>query len=243
MNVHWLQHLPFEGLGSMGEYFKQKNIPSTSTHFYLGQSLPSIDSFDWLIIMGGAMSANDDAKFPWLTEEKIFIKKAIDAGKVVIGVCLGAQLIAASLGAKVYRNTQKEIGWFDLTPTKDAQKTILADCFSQKIEVFHWHGDTFDLPKGAVHLASSEATKNQGFIISDKVFGFQFHLETTFEYAKALFDNFPEEIIKAKHIQNAEQALADSGKFEKINAVMSQILDAIRNANSHREHRGHRDKI
>lgn len=235
MKVHWLQHLPFEGLGSMGEYFRQKNIPSTSTHFYLGQSLPSIDSFDWLIIMGGAMSANDDAEYPWLTDEKQFIKKAIDAGKVVIGVCLGAQLIAASLGAKVYRNKQKEIGWFDLTPTKDAKNTILADCFSQKMEVFHWHGDTFDLPKGAVHLASSQATKNQGYIIDNRVIGFQFHLETTYQYAKALFDNFPDEIVKEKYIQNAEQALSDLGKFEKINAIMSKILDTIRNAHRRRE--------
>ncbi len=229
MKVHWLQHLPFEGLGSMGEYFKQKNIPSTSTQFYLNQSLPSIDSFDWLIIMGGAMSAYDDAKFPWLTEEKIFIKKAIDAGKVVIGVCLGAQLIAASLDAKVYRNKNKEIGWFDLTPTKDAKNTILADCFLEKMEVFHWHGDTFDLPKGAIHLASSEATKNQGYIIDNRVIGFQFHLETTFEYAKALFDNFPDEIKSEKYIQNAEQVFSDLEKFKKINKVMSQILDAITN--------------
>ncbi|OHB56648.1 MAG: hypothetical protein A2Y12_06065 [Planctomycetes bacterium GWF2_42_9] len=231
MKVHWLQHLPFEGLGTMGEYFKQKNIPSTSTHFYLNQSLPDIDSFDWLIIMGGAMSANDDAKYPWLTDEKKFIKKAIDDGKVVIGVCLGAQLIAASLGAKVYRNKYKEIGWFDLMPVKEAQNTILANCFSEKINAFHWHGDTFDLPKGAVHLASSEATKNQGYIIDNRVIGFQFHLETTYHYAKALFDNFPNEIVKEKYIQNAEKVFSDLGKFERINNAMARILDTIIKAN------------
>jgi len=232
MKVHWLQHLPFEGLGSMGAYFRQKGISSTSTHFYLNQQLPNIDSFDWLIIMGGAMSANDDAEFGWLTEEKIFIKKAIDAGKVVIGVCLGAQLIAASLGAKVYRNKNKEIGWFDLTPTKDAKNTILANCFAKKINAFHWHGDTFDLPKGAVLLASSEATKNQGYIIDNRIVGFQFHLETTLEYAKALFGNFPDEIVKDKYIQTAEQVFSDLGKFEKINKVMTKILETIQKANA-----------
>jgi len=229
MKVHWFQHLPFEGLGSMGAYFKQKGVPSTSTHFYLNQPLPDMNSFDWLIIMGGAMSANDDAKYPWLTTEKQFIKKAIDAGKVVIGVCLGAQLIAASLGAKVYKNKHREIGWFDLTPAKEAKNTILADCFSEKMDAFHWHGDTFDLPNGAIPLASSEATKNQGFIIGNRVVGFQFHLETTFQSAKDLIDNFPDELTGEKYIQNAEQMLVESDRFKKINAIMAQILDAITN--------------
>ncbi|OHB48562.1 MAG: hypothetical protein A2Y10_13440 [Planctomycetes bacterium GWF2_41_51] len=231
MKVHWLQHLPFEGLGSMGEYFRQKNITSTSTHFYLNEKLPEMDSFDWLIIMGGAMSANDDAKYSWLATEKEFIKKAIDAGKVVIGICLGAQLIAASLGVKVYQNKYKEIGWFDLKPSKEAKSTILGNCFSQIMEVFHWHGDTFDLPNGAVHLASSEATKNQGFIIDNRVIGFQFHLETTYEYAKALFDNFPEEIKNDKYIQNAQRVFSDLERFERINKIMAEILETIQKAN------------
>jgi len=184
MRIHWFQHLPFEGLGSMGAYFHNAGCKSTSTHFYLNQPLPDINSFDWLIIMGGAMSANDDAKYPWLTAEKQFIKKAIDSDKIVIGVCLGAQLIAAALGAKVYRNKYKEIGWFDITPAKDAKKTILADCFAATQTAFHWHGDTFDLPNRAIHLASSDACKNQGYIIDGCVIGFQFHLETTVDSAK-----------------------------------------------------------
>lgn len=231
MKVHWFQHLPFEGLGSMGEYFKQKNIPSASTHFYLNQALPKMDSFDWLIIMGGAMSANDDALFPWLSEEKKFIKDTIDAGKVVIGVCLGAQLIAASLGGRVYRNKHKEIGWFDLTPTKEAKDTVLADCFEKKLEVFHWHGDTFDLPKGATLLASSEATKNQGYIIDNRVVGFQFHLETSYNSAKDLIENFSNELTGDIYIQNAEQMLGNLSKFENINKVMAKILDKLREAN------------
>ena len=215
----------------MGEYFRRKGILSASTHFYLNQPLPDMDSFDWLIIMGGAMSANDDAEFGWLTGEKEFIKRAIDAGKVVIGVCLGAQLIAASLGAKVYRNKYKEIGWFDITPAEEAKKTVLADCFAEKMDAFHWHGDTYDLPKGAVLLASSEATKNQGFIIDNRVVGFQFHLETTFKSAKDLIDNFAHELNGDKYVQNAEQMLADLPRFDRINKVMSAILDKLQEAN------------
>ncbi|MDD5011192.1 MAG: type 1 glutamine amidotransferase [Phycisphaerae bacterium] len=227
MRVHWLQHLPFEGLGSMAEYFQRKNIPSTSTCFYLNQSLPSIESFDWLIIMGGAMSANDDAEHPWLTAEKHFIKEAIGSGKVVIGVCLGAQLIAASLGAKVYKNKYREIGWFDLLPTKEAKNTILADCFAKKMDAFHWHGDTFDLPDSAIRLASSEACKNQGFIIDNRVVGFQFHLETTFQSAKDLIDNFSDELNGDKYVQNEKQMLSDLSRFEKINKMMAEILDTL----------------
>jgi len=228
MKVHWFQHLPFEGLGSMGAYFRDAGCESTSTHFYLNQPLPDMNSFDWLIIMGGAMSANDDAEYPWLTAEKQFIKKAIDNGKVVIGVCLGAQLIAAALGAKVYRNKYKEIGWFDLMPTNDAKKTILADCFAETQNAFHWHGDTFDLPKDAIHLASSTACKNQGYVIDNRVVGFQFHLETTFDSAKDLIDNFANELTGDKYIQTAEQMLSDLSRFERINQNMARILDNLR---------------
>jgi GMP synthase-like glutamine amidotransferase len=232
MKVHWLQHLPFEGLGSMGAYFRQKNILSTSTHFYLNQQLPDIDSFDWLIIMGGFMGANDDGEYSWLTAEKAFIKKAIDCGKVVIGVCLGAQLIAASLGAKVYKNKYKEIGWFDLTPAKESQSTILADCFAEKLEVFHWHGDTFDLPKDATHLASSDACKNQGFIIDNRVVGFQFHLETTQATAKDLVEHCRNELDGSKYVQSESEILSDTSRFDRINNVMCSILDKLRQANS-----------
>lgn len=227
MKIHWLQHLPFEGLGSMGKYFIQKGFPSASTHFYLNQPLPDINSFDWLIIMGGAMSANDDEKYPWLTAEKQFIKKAIESGKTVIGVCLGAQLIAAALGAKVYKNKYKEIGWFDLIPSGKAKNTILADSFAENINAFHWHGDTFDLPKGAIHLASSDACKNQGFIIDNHVVGFQFHLETTLDYVKDLVNNFPDELNGGKYVQSPQQILSDLPRFDKINKDMTRILDTL----------------
>lgn len=232
MKVHWLQHLPFEGLGSMGTYFQQKDCQSTSTHFYLNQQLPSINSFDWLIIMGGFMGANDDAEYSWLAAEKQFIRNAIDSGKVVIGVCLGAQLIAASLGAKVYKNKYKEIGWFDLTPAKESQNTILADCFAKKSEVFHWHGDTFDLPKGAALLASSEACKNQGFIIDDRVVGFQFHLETTPESAKDLIGHCLNELDGSRYVQSETQMLSDVSRFDKINKMMCSVLDKLREKNT-----------
>jgi GMP synthase-like glutamine amidotransferase len=232
MKVHWLQHLPFEGLGSMGTYFRQKGLPSTSTHFYLNQPLPSLNDFDWLIIMGGFMGANDDGEYSWLTAEKAFIKKAIDCGKVVIGVCLGAQLIAAALGAKVYKNKYKEIGWFDIMPSNDAKKTILSDCFAETQDAFHWHGDTFDLPKGAIHLASSQACKNQGFVLDNRVVGFQFHLETTQATAKDLIEHCRNELDGSKYVQSESEMLSDISRFDRINNVMCSILDKLQQANS-----------
>ncbi len=232
MRIHLLQHLPFEGLGSMGTYLRQKGCQFTSTHFYLDQQLPAIDDFDWLVIMGGFMSANDDDKYPWLTAEKEFIKKAIDSGKVVLGVCLGAQLIAACLGAKVYKNKYPEIGWFDITGTKGASETILADNFRGKIKAFHWHGDTFELPKGASLLASSAACKNQGFIIGNRVVGFQFHLETTFKMAKDLLEHCANELDGSKYVQSEKEILSDMSSFDKINRVMCSIIDDLQRANS-----------
>jgi len=216
----------------MGTYFRQNDCQSTSTHFYLEQPLPAVDDFDWLVIMGGFMSANDDNKYPWLTAEKEFIKKAIDSGKVVLGVCLGAQLIAASLSAKVYKNKYTEIGWFDITGTKEAGETIFADNFRGKLKAFHWHGDTFELPKGAYLLASSSACKNQGFIIDNRIVGFQFHLETTFKMAKDLLGHCAGELDGGKYVQSEKEILSDMSRFDKINKTMCSILDDLQRANS-----------
>ena len=185
MRIHHLQHVPFEGLGSMESYFRSGGHTMTSTHLYRGDRLPDINNLDFLIIMGGPMGVSDEAQYPYLTSEKAFIKTAMDSGKTVLGICLGAQLIADVLGAGVKKNTYREIGWFPLTRTPEIRKTALDRCFPQFLDVFHWHGDRFEIPDGALPLASSMACDNQGFIIDDRIVGFQFHLETTEESARS----------------------------------------------------------
>ena len=112
MNIHCIQHVPFENPGSIGDWIKHKGYRLSTTRLYGGESLPDIDPIDWVIIMGGPMGIYDEDKYPWLKEEKVFIKNALDKGKVVIGICLGAQLIAGVLGAKIYKNRYREIGYF-----------------------------------------------------------------------------------------------------------------------------------
>ncbi len=227
MKVHHLQHVPFEGLSSIEFFLKEKGHQLSATHLYDNQHFPSVSNIDWLIVMGGPMSINNEDIYPWLREEKIFIKQAIDAGKIVLGICLGAQLIADVLGAKVYKNKHKEIGWFKINRLPEANKTILSMALPEQAEVFHWHGDTFDIPKQATPLVESAACKNQGFILHDRVAAFQFHLETTLESATALINNCRNELDGSLYVQAEKAMLSNIKKFSSINKIMFSVLDAL----------------
>lgn len=223
--IHWLQHVPFEGLGSMEPWIKRRGFPLTSTALYAGEMPPPMDAFDWLIVMGGPMNIYEEERYGWLASEKRFVEQAVTAGKTVLGICLGAQLLADVLGARVYPGPNKEIGWFAIEKTAEAQGVPDAEFLPQRLEVFHWHGDTFELPDGAVHLARSQACENQGFVYGKRVVGLQFHLETTPDSAGDLIQNCGHEITAGgPFIQTPEAMLADSGRFQRINAVMNQLL-------------------
>lgn len=227
MKIHYLQHVPFEDLGVMEPIFIDSGHQLASTKFYKPYTVPSIHDFDCLIVMGGPMGVNDEAVYPWLHHEKKLIEDAIMNNKTVLGICLGAQLIAQVLGAKVYKNNYREIGWFDIERSNEIDKTILADVFPQRARVFHWHGDTFDIPKKAVRIAKSEACLNQGFIFEDRVIGFQFHLESTPQTVKNLILNCRDEIDGSKHVQSESKILSEKNSFSKINNLMRSVLDAI----------------
>jgi len=227
LRIHYLQHVPFEGLSSIEPVLKEKGHHLAATHLYNGQPLPSVSDMDWLIVMGGPMGIDDEEIYPWLGAEKRLIKKAIDSGKIVLGICLGAQLIADALGAKIYKNEHREIGWFNINCSLEAEGTILSTAMPDQIDVFHWHGDTFDIPTGAKALASSEACKNQGFILHDRVVGFQFHLETTLRSASALIENCGDELDGSRYVQTENEMLSDPLKFTHINAVMCSVLEAL----------------
>jgi GMP synthase-like glutamine amidotransferase len=225
MNVHYFQHVPFEDLGSIEQWFKSKSARITTTKFYEDMNFPELHEIDWLIIMGGPMSANDEQAYPWLQAEKKFIAEAIANGKIVLGVCLGAQLIASALGAKVYQNQNREIGWFPIEHAVQKENTILKNIFPSNIEVFHWHGETFDLPEHAVHLARSKGCDNQAFCIGERVLGLQFHLEVTPATVKSLIEQCPSDLIPGRYIQSASEMLSVPLRFARINAVMDILLD------------------
>jgi len=211
----------------MEPLLRQKGHALSATHLYRGERLPAEADFDWLIVMGGPMGVHDEARYPWLASEKELIKAAIRAGKRVLGICLGAQLIAHVLGARVERNPYREIGWFEITRAPAAAETILALALPATAQVFHWHGDTFAIPAGARLLASSAACVNQGFIKDDRVVGLQFHLETTPQSATALVEHCGDELDGSQYVQSAAEMFADPSRFAAINAIMLAVIEAL----------------
>ena len=225
MKVHILQHVPFEDIGSMVSWFKNRDAELSYTQFFENPALPKVKGIDLIVAMGGPMSVNDESDFPWLRSEKKFIREAVQQGVAVLGICLGAQLIACSLGAKVYKNRYKEIGWF---PVEGIVSNPDHFCFPQSSVVFHWHGETFDLPEGAVRLARSEACQNQAFQLGSNVIGLQFHLETTPESAQALIEHCSDELISAPYIQSEDQLRGvSSAAYNEINRLMNNVLEHI----------------
>jgi len=229
MRVHCFQHVPFEGLGSMTGWLEAKSARVTSTKFFEEPRLPWMADIDWLIILGGPMSVNDEKTCPWLRGEKAFIAEAAAHEKVVLGICLGAQLIASALGARVFANPQPEIGWFPIERTGGPGVRALPP----RVDVFHWHGETFDLPSGARAIARSDACENQAFVVGDKVVGFQFHLETTLTAARAMIAACGDELIPGRFIQTEAQILASAERFDRINAIMRDVLDSLSEVPSH----------
>ncbi len=184
MRVLVFRHVPFEGLGRIEPVLRSRGIDIDYADLYRESHLPSASlasGYDGLIFMGGPMSANDP--LPYLALETQMIECAAAAGQPVLGICLGAQLIARALGARIYRNPSKEIGWFDIDFTELARQDPLFAGFSGPETVFHWHGETFDLPPGAQLLASSERCRHQAFRVGRGIYGLQFHLEVTPEMA------------------------------------------------------------
>jgi GMP synthase-like glutamine amidotransferase/RimJ/RimL family protein N-acetyltransferase len=227
MRIHYLQHVPFEGLGSMELHLRAQGHMLTSTHLYIDSILPEPADIDWLIVMGGPMGVYDEALYPWLIIEKRFIREVIAAGKRVLGICLGAQLLAEALGAQVYRNKYREIGWFSVQRMPGNSTSALFAVFPAEAEVFHWHGDTFDLPKQTTLLASSEACRNQAFVFRNQVLALQFHLETTPQSAADLIAHCGNELDGSRYVQDAAELLGEPQRFAKINRIMADVLDTF----------------
>ncbi len=224
MKIHIFQHAHFEDPGNIIEIANHKGWDVTYTHFYEDFTLPNLADFDLLIIMGAPMSVHDEDEFPWLKEEKIFILKAIKQGKKVLGICFGSQLIAEVLGVKVYPNKQKEIGWFNIKKNQNGKSDFLS-LFENELMAFHWHGDTYDIPKKALPIFSSLATKNQGFTYGDKVIGLQFHWEVTKENVNTFIKNSDEVSNPKNFIQNADSMLSFTNGFETNPELMKKVLD------------------
>lgn len=222
MRIHYFQHVPYEGLGNILPWIQNRNHGVTATHLYRGEPPPDAADVDWLIVMGGPMNIYEEDKHPWLRREKDFIKKTIDGGKRVLGVCLGAQLIADALGAEVHLNACREIGWYSVEFTAQGRRSPAFAGLPPSINAFHWHSDSFSVPTTAVHAARSRACAHQAFVYDQRVVGLQFHLETTPRGAQLLMEHCGD--------QNDEAActlLADRDRFTTLHRHLWRLLDNL----------------
>ena len=226
-HIHYIQHVAFEGLGSIAAWADGNNISVSCTSLFRNESLPPLETYDWLVVMGGPMGVHDTETYPWLNAELHYIESAIAAGKTIVGVCLGAQMLAHVLGAGVRSNPHREIGWFPVMRAPTATEASIHAAFATEVTAFHWHGQTFDIPRGAVHLAGSEGCPNQAFIYEDRVLALQYHLETTPAAAEALIHHCGDEITEGPYIQTPETILSSPDRFTAINAHMARLLDHL----------------
>ncbi len=224
MRIHFFLHASFEMPGNLVQLASERGHAVSFTRFYLDDDFPETGDLDMLVIMGGPMGIYEEERFPYLREEKDFITKAITDDKMVLGICLGAQLIADVLGADVYPNGRNEIGWFPVVPDNSTDSDFLELFPREPLTAFHWHGDTFDLPDGAQRLFTSEATLNQGFIFGDRVMALQFHWEVTPENVRQLIDN-NKDTLTGEFVQKPDDMLSPTGNFLSVKKLMEKTLD------------------
>lgn len=228
LRIHCLQHVSFEGPAYIKDWALQKNHAFTITHLYEKDALPALDELDFLVVMGGPMGVNDENRYAWLNEEKRFIRSCVELGKPVLGVCLGAQLLASAMGAPVVPNRWREIGWFDIEKTLVGMDHPLLKGIQTDQPVFHWHGDTFGIPPGAKHLLKSEACVNQAFLIGVNALALQFHMEMTPESLRGMLENCGDELLAdAPYIQSADEILAKASLLENNNQQLAVLLDRL----------------
>jgi GMP synthase (glutamine-hydrolysing) len=228
MRVIVLQHAVGEGPGEIARWAEARGHTVSVRHLYAGDALPALDEFDLLVVMGGEMNIYQDRDYPWLKPERRFIAAALQAGRRVIGICLGAQLIADALGSRVTQTPLWEIGWFPVEFTPEARKHFPA--LPASATVLHWHGDTYELPRGALRLAANDACPEQGFVLAGKCLGLQFHLEMDADLVRQTVAGCSDYSLwpKGEFVQTPDQILAGGGVYSAPNRVMlDALLDAF----------------
>lgn len=247
MNITLFQHVDFEGPAELASLLPSLGHQINLVRLYRGEPVPDAAGMDGLIIMGGPMGVQDSKDYPWLPDEISCIKAVLEARKPVLGICLGAQLMAVALGARVAAmgagvgagvgggvRPHREIGWFPLSrpqgsaPASPGDKLAGALTRLQDLTVFHWHGDTFDIPPGALHLAESAACTNQAFRWGTQALGLQFHLEVNQEALGSMVRNGGHELTPGPWIQDAEELSQGAREHGPCNLqVLQEIISAL----------------
>lgn len=226
MQIHVLQHEPFEPPGAVLGWAAARGHRVTATHLYAGEALPPADGVDLLVVMGGGMSVHDADRLPWLLAEKRFVSEQIATSKPVLGICLGAQIIAECLGGAVRRSPEREIGWFPIDLTDDGRRSGLFDALPADRIVFHWHGETFDIPEGALRLAATADVPNQAFSFDGgRVVGLQFHCETTPAIIEGMVAASDDYKAGGRFVQSPADMLGGAPRCAALNRMLDGLLD------------------
>ncbi len=226
MNVVVLKHAPFERLGQIEIWLEEKSVSVETVALYADEvQYPSLASTDLVIALGGPMSVNDEVNYPWLVAEKQYIRDVVKADIPLLGICLGGQLIAKALGAKVTDNPEVEIGWHKVSNVSDDAAVFR---FPDEIEIFNWHSETFALPKGAKRLLQSQACSNQGFQLGERIIGLQCHPEVTPSIIQEWIDEIGDQMTEGDYVQPPGLMLAKpEAKILTVRPVLFDLLDYL----------------
>jgi len=223
------QHVAYEVLGKLDPMLRGAGFRIRYVNFGREpDAQPDVSKYDALVVLGGPMNVDQTDAYPHLLTEIQCIRDALEQNMPILGICLGAQLIAAALGANVYANTKKEIGWYDVTPTQEGLRDPVVKHLAGHEQIFQWHGDTFDIPRGATHLASSPTCPNQAFRFGDHVYGLQFHLEVDRPMVERWFTipNMYEEATNADGVKEPDEILADTRKHINASTELGETFFA-----------------
>jgi len=222
MRIHCLQHVGFESPGSIATWCDAHGHELTMVRLFAEEPLPSPSDVEALVVMGGPMGVHDDAQHPWMKGEKHLVGAVLEAEKRVFGVCFGAQMIAHVSGARVYRNRFQEIGWFPVEATPEGVSRL---ALPHVFDVFHWHGDTLQLPAGAVNMARTDACEQQMFVLGERVLGVQFHLEVTRADVEAMCDHAGSDLPEGPYVQAAERMKDFLQDYTASHRLLESVLD------------------
>lgn len=225
MHLHVIMHADFETPGVIVDWAKARGHTLVISKPYQGEHLPTTSAFDCFIVMGGPQSPLAIDEAPYLEAEIQFIQRAIQNNKIILGFCLGAQLIGEALGARTQRSPEKEVGIYPVTLTDAGLQDPLFQGFSKSFPVIHWHNDMPGATPTAVLLATSQGCPQQAFRYQDKVYGLQFHMEITREGIETMIKACPDDLKPSLFTQTAENILTQD--FDSINNQMQQILDRL----------------
>ncbi|MBK8164597.1 MAG: type 1 glutamine amidotransferase [bacterium] len=229
MRTHWLQHVEYEGLGALAPRLAARGLPLQRTRVFAGEPLPAASDIEFLVVLGGPMSVNDEATLPWLAPEKALIREVIVRGTPMLGICLGAQLMATALGATVGASPEREVGWWPITPVPPPSSAPFPVFpFPAAVTALHWHGEAFALPGGTVPLATSAGCPHQALQAGRRAIGLQFHPEADPAWVRTVLAHSPASLRPGPYVMAREDLLADlPERCQQGNAMLDRLLEFI----------------